>query len=286
MSGTEEPPRFSCFNSLPPELRHMIWDFALPDDTPELYRRPLQPTSTSKAPGSTGPLTVSTGYPVLMHVSREARHRALARTQLRPSAVAGCRIASRALRPELDIVQVSYSGVAPLLWLPAAWQQPGGLAAQLQHVAVEANTLTSYMRAQLADALPHLRSLRSLRVIFMSAAAPLQIGEELIPCRPAGRCALQPFTFGGDEKKKKTKTKLRGTVVSVKGTCRLDCDLDFLYNHLQELVRARLPLWGDDVRIAAWDYEAQTLKLRIVAQVMVHYQLSDGTPSWVEVGDA
>ncbi|KAI1381610.1 hypothetical protein F4677DRAFT_403607 [Hypoxylon crocopeplum] len=266
-------PHFSVFGSLPPELRDMIWDFALPDDIPELYMRPPQPTSTSKAPGESAPLTVCTGFPALMHACREARELATSRIRLRYSLPAQCEIPYRALRPELDIVQISYSGVAALLWLPDFWK--GGIATQLQHVAVEANTLTSYMQAQLADSLQYLRNLRTLHVIFMSTTAPLQIGEELIPRHPSGRCTLLPFT--------RERPKFLSGSTKQKSP---EWDLDFLYDHLQELVRTRLSMWGDDVKIAAWDYEKQTLKLQIVAQVMVHYQPFAGSSCWVEIGDA
>lgn len=272
--STAKMSRFTLFKSLPPELRDMIWDFALPDDIPELYMRPHQSSSPLKALAPPGPLLVQTAYPVLMHVCRESRELTLSRIHLQTSKADHRAIAHRVFRPDLDIIQLSYSGIAPTLWFPEVWRAT--LAPQIQQVALEANTLTAYMRYQLAEALQYLTSLQTLHVIFMSTAEPLQIGEELIPRRPTGRCALRPFT--------PTQEKLKFTVGSPepKGP---EWDLSFLYNHLQDLVRTRVNTWGDKVKIAAWDYEKQSLKLNIVAQVVVRYQANAGVPSWVEIGD-
>ncbi|KAI1630609.1 hypothetical protein F4809DRAFT_654685 [Biscogniauxia mediterranea] len=91
-------PRFTRFTSLPPEIRYMIYDLVLPADVPELYilqADKIPPTITTTTTttttttngtdtdtGTTRPgaakdapphPTVYTAYPVLMHVSREAR---------------------------------------------------------------------------------------------------------------------------------------------------------------------------------------------------------------------
>ncbi|KAI1139602.1 hypothetical protein F5Y05DRAFT_424530 [Hypoxylon sp. FL0543] len=129
--------RFSLFTSLPPEIRAMIWKFALPADTPEILYSDLSRTTIPISPA------VYTNYPAIMHVCREARHLAQKKIQLAYSTEVKCEIPYRPLRPDLDIIRLQYQTGSGRVRHPSltlcgiADLRESELAKQVQHVILD-----------------------------------------------------------------------------------------------------------------------------------------------------
>jgi hypothetical protein len=83
----------------------MIWEFAIPDDEPEVFMHQGIEYWWSRNKARER-MYVDTGFPVLMHVCYESRDfvQRFGGLHFRPSPDALCRIPSRPFRPELDTV--------------------------------------------------------------------------------------------------------------------------------------------------------------------------------------
>ncbi|KAI0843388.1 hypothetical protein F5Y06DRAFT_291298 [Hypoxylon sp. FL0890] len=157
--------RFGLFTSLPPEIRIIIWTFALPRDVPELCFP--QPAGILEF---TSP-TVYTNYPAIIHVCREARCLAQSKIRLTYSSKTKCIVPHRPFRPELDIVYIAVSrgrdpdGLPSLYMIPDLWDSE--LAKQVQHVVITPEDASlRRMWAQVANALRYLPKLRTIHVAF------------------------------------------------------------------------------------------------------------------------
>ncbi|KAI0601797.1 hypothetical protein F4775DRAFT_604681 [Biscogniauxia sp. FL1348] len=318
------PPRFTRFTSLPPEIRYMIYDLALPPDVPELYilqADKIPPTTTittistsssttntnstdnnntntntTNIPGTAHPEasqaapphpTVYTAYPVLMHVSREARVFAQSRTPLRPDPSPSSphprrMVPYRSFQPELDVLYVSWVSFAAFFRRPALFLGAGTLA-RVRHVAVDMMLTTDAPR--LAAAFGRLPALRSLRVVLGSAAGPFWAGAALRRHRCPRRCALR-----GLAPPELARAVVRGGPMTRPRT--LEWYLRYVRGEARDETAAMLLLaaehgeGGEDFEIGAWDRERRELDLEIAAQVLVEYWRPPGEegPRWVEKG--
>lgn len=167
-------------------------------------------------------------------------------------------------------MQINYVGVGPLLWMPDFWRGTG-LSAKLVHVAVEASSMTSYVRSQLADAFRYLESVEVLHLIFRASSSlslSPQIGwgvgegqtAQVVKMAAAaprrGRCKLGPLTELQEELQRQ--------------------HVAFMRKDLQEAVRARVRSWGEGVRVSVWDYEKKCLRLKIVPQMLMEFRGEGG----------
>ncbi|KAI1506237.1 hypothetical protein F5X99DRAFT_127887 [Biscogniauxia marginata] len=290
-SSLSLPPRFTRFTSLPPEIRYMIYDLALPPDVPELYilqADKIPPTTTANTGTAAGPgaekvtpphPTVYTAYPVLMHVSREARTFAQSRTQLRWSAGAQCAVPHRAFRADLDVLYISWFSFMAVFRRPELFLA-AELVARLQHVAVDMILTTNLHR--LVQKFRQLRALRTLRVVFGSAAGPFWVCAALRLRDPLERrYALR--AFAGPE--------LQGVVRGGPMTRprSLEWYLQYVHGEASHETLSMLIMSGEDgddsIEIGAWDREKRELKLKIMAQVLVKYKWSPQEGScWAEKG--
>ncbi|KAI5927931.1 hypothetical protein F4810DRAFT_705828 [Camillea tinctor] len=317
-SSSPPPPpslsRFTRFTSLPPEIRYMIYDLALPPDVPELYilqADKIPPTNittttttTTNNPGTPQDApqrpTVYTAYPVLMHVSREARQFAQSRTCLRPhyypspspsptASSSSCPlllVPYRLFRPDLDVLYVSWFSFGAFFRRPELFLGSATLLSRVQHVAVDMILTTNLHR--LVEKFRQLRSLRSLRVVLGTAAGPFWVCAALRLPHPrlARRCALRPFESAQLE------ATVRGGPMTRPRS--LEWYLRYVHGEARDETRAMLLMAaGDDgaemeMEIGAWDREKRDLDLEIVAQVLVEYQRpagkDGGPPRWVEKG--
>ncbi|CAJ2511215.1 Uu.00g068400.m01.CDS01 [Anthostomella pinea] len=286
----QEATRFTRFSALPPELRHMIWAFALPPDTQELHIlqtpnpavasawvQSATATSTpASIPSALGPapafLTVQTGYPVLMHASREARRTAQSRTTLTWSEEARCAIPTRAFRPDMDILYMPWFSFRGFFRQAETFPSYRALTPQLRHVAIDA--VVTDFPDRLVDSFRYLRSLRTLHVLFGSATGPFRV-EEALRFRRREVWAQAVYADGDagyvfEEARQETESML---LVAGENGGNGPGDGD-----------------GDDDDhglpggIGVWDPDRRTLKLDIVADVFTEYCASaEGSP-WVEKG--
>ncbi|KAK1596449.1 uncharacterized protein LY79DRAFT_65100 [Colletotrichum navitas] len=106
---------FHLFGDFPPEIRVLIWQFAIPENEPEVCI--VQPACDT--PQS---LLVYTAFPVLMHVCHESRQ-LVQNSRLSginfissksANSTAGCLVPSRRFRPELDTLFCPIGGPAAL----------------------------------------------------------------------------------------------------------------------------------------------------------------------------
>ncbi|KAI0900127.1 hypothetical protein F4806DRAFT_455079 [Annulohypoxylon nitens] len=134
------------FHDLPYELRIIIWELSLPEDTQEVcIPWPMQEEEATEIPlpglisrrKFLEPFLVDTAFPVLMHICHESREFAKSRLRFRHSLVAGCPVPFRAFDPELDIMY--YSRVRPPIGRDdGKW---GDFPDGLRHLAVDLHTL-------------------------------------------------------------------------------------------------------------------------------------------------
>ncbi|KAI0484518.1 hypothetical protein GGR56DRAFT_28374 [Xylariaceae sp. FL0804] len=275
--------RFSNFSALPPELRHIIWAFALPPDVPELHVlqvHKIRPTTAS--PSASGmdmdepcvPL-VHTAYPVLMHVCHESRRIAVSQTDLRQSPEARCLVPVRRFRPDLDVLYVSWFGFMAFCRRPDFFI--GDMVASLRHVAVDV-ALTSYPE-RLLEIFRHLRSLQTLHVVFGSTRPPLFASDALSLEMPPRRSVLKPFSASA----------LKGMVRG--GPTTRPRPLDWYLQYVHGELYATLELFkssrvhdnshGGDLGV---DFEKGELKLRLVADAFTEFRYSTDGAHWVEKG--
>ncbi|KAI1206470.1 uncharacterized protein F4807DRAFT_439306 [Annulohypoxylon truncatum] len=189
------------FSDLPFELRIMIWELVLPDKKQEIcIPWPLQeeapPDAFIRPPRSPRkflePFLVDTDFPVLMHVCRESRGFAIARTRFRHSLVAGCPVPFRAFDPDLDIMY--YSRCRPPIG-PDDYKW-GDFPRALKHLAVDVHTLRD--GSYFAEAFCQHFHLRTITCILPAPGAIVLTSARFRP--PYRRCRLraveQPTTSG------------------------------------------------------------------------------------------
>ncbi|KAK2041557.1 hypothetical protein LZ31DRAFT_625542 [Colletotrichum somersetense] len=106
---------FNLFGKFPPEIRALLWQYALPEDEPEVCI--VQPACDTLQS-----LLVHTAFPVLMHVCHESRQfvlnsRLSGINFISPeaaSSTAGCLVPFRLFRPDLDTLFCPVAGPAAL----------------------------------------------------------------------------------------------------------------------------------------------------------------------------
>ncbi|KAI1084043.1 hypothetical protein F5B20DRAFT_363520 [Whalleya microplaca] len=257
-----EARRFPRFAFLPPELRLMIWGFALPTDIPEVHIL----TFPDEISSVTQDLPkVDTGYPRLMHVCREACYFAKAHTTLRYSSVAGCEVACRDFQPDLDILHIT---AHDLRLLSRQIETYKDFAAKIQNLSV----FGGFMFSGFIQTLNFLKNLQTLHITF---GAPISLcfncgdstDSSISHLRPTlPRYAVRPFT---KEEQDKLNRYQRRNYISI--------------SRLHYFIQAGIPDWGGTFDIKAWDRETRTLKLQIVPQILLYFHRSaDGQACWSE----
>ncbi|KAI8965602.1 hypothetical protein F5Y11DRAFT_295875 [Daldinia sp. FL1419] len=185
---------FPKFNNLPIELRHSVWEFALPEDIPEI----CIPWPLEEGPGNRShdliplvrsnylhPFLVDTCFPTIMYVCQESRYLAISRLRFRYSHVAGCPVPFRAFRPDLDTVYITLCRPpTDIITIPRWGRYPPGT----QHVALDLHTIKdgSYLWVLLSD--PTL-DLRTMSCILPASEAILDTAVRFRP--PFRRCRFR-----------------------------------------------------------------------------------------------
>ncbi|KAI1460340.1 hypothetical protein F4805DRAFT_390921 [Annulohypoxylon moriforme] len=182
------------FHDLPYELRVIIWEYALPEDTQEVcIPWPLQEEAASEEEVATRwtqpriclrPFLVDTAFPVLMHVCHESREYAKSRTRFRYSLVAGCPVPFRTFKPDLDIMY--YSRCRPPIGDDDyKW---GNFPLGTKHLAADLHTIRDGSSFQQAFCLYY-----HLKTITCVLPAPGSIVGTSVRFRPpVRRCRLRP----------------------------------------------------------------------------------------------
>ncbi|KAI0873644.1 hypothetical protein GGS24DRAFT_380463 [Hypoxylon argillaceum] len=178
------------FNSLPAEIRQMIWkEAALTSmENPELLI--LVPRSVRlgmySANKSTPLPPVNTAFPAVMHVNREARHIALMYTKMidiGPYPWGKCLVPQRPFRPDIDTLYVSRTHN------PAQEFRSEDME-KVQHLALDMTEfITTGLTSFFAYKSRQMPALRTLRIVLPSARADLDLSAP--PCLPHRRCALR-----------------------------------------------------------------------------------------------
>ncbi|KAI2464549.1 hypothetical protein F4781DRAFT_67023 [Annulohypoxylon bovei var. microspora] len=184
------------FNDLPFELRSIVWEYALPDDTQEVCIPWPLPEETPQRQFENRPIKflepflVDTAFPVLMHVCHESRESAISRTRFRYSPVAGCPVPFRDFRPELDIMY--HSTYRPPTTTPGV--KFGVFAWNLKHLALDLHTLRN--GTYFWTAFSHYYYLRTITCILPASGSIVETAARFRP--PVRRCRLRPVEQPSD----------------------------------------------------------------------------------------
>ncbi|KAI0429254.1 hypothetical protein F5Y09DRAFT_310872 [Xylaria sp. FL1042] len=188
----EAPSCFTLFNSLPPELRQMIWATlvdSIEDRSEVLIHEPSGFVRSSPSP------TVFTGFPAPLHVNREARSIARKRLTLVKCPTAPCMVPVRPFRPELDVLYIPWEAWRSFFLLKEL--QYGDLwLSKLQHVAVDLCICTGF--TVFFHHVHHMPSVRTLRLLLASDHDNYNHNSMLILPHPMARCSLRPIAAGSN----------------------------------------------------------------------------------------
>ncbi|KAI1081622.1 hypothetical protein F5B20DRAFT_534662 [Whalleya microplaca] len=283
-------PAFAIFNSLPFELRTLIWEYALPEDISEvcirwpLDEKPTPPETNNAVDPNTArpkrnkylsPLLVDRSFPVLMHVCRESREVASSRMQFRYSPVAGCPVPFRYFRPDLDILYLSVcrptNNMNAVEWGPFPEDARGA-----QHVALDLHGVRDGRDLWTLVTHPFL----DVQTVTCVLPAPNALIDTALRFRPpVRRCRLQGVlqpSYGGPSH-----------IISVdRGTDRRMSGLSTYLEEVQDMIGQEFINWLDindipvqfsaddlpEYLVKKWDAQECRFRLKFLAQLFEEYR--------------
>ncbi|KAF7515871.1 hypothetical protein G7054_g14390 [Neopestalotiopsis clavispora] len=185
-ASASAPRSRSLFNKLPAELKELIWQHSMPEHVSEIAilpggLRPITPLGPRPDDSAEYSVLINTAYPVVMHVCREWRVFAVARTVFRYSQVAMMDVPTRPFRPDLDI-----------LYLPAEVSNPVWFSGDhrceaAHHIAMQSQTFLNYGARSLA-LMTYFRNMDTLTIVLPSSAGRHPL-KTTFPA-PTTRCQL------------------------------------------------------------------------------------------------
>ncbi|KAI0442846.1 hypothetical protein F4803DRAFT_345414 [Xylaria telfairii] len=181
------------FRSLPPELRQLIWKESVLEAMENSEVLILIPTRVRFGQHTIDKSTpfppVNTGFPVAMHVNREARAIALMHIKLADLGRypwTKCPVPQRPFRPEIDVLYAARSSDPHLDYLKAD-------VVKVRHLALDYTGNIIIDMNRVLDFLPqHMPALRTVQFVLPTAEIDLCDGREL-PLLPHRRCRLRPL---------------------------------------------------------------------------------------------
>lgn len=263
------------FNQLPVELKELVWWHSLPGDVSEVavYPSGLRPNIPLGLPphhDDEDLLLIRTAYPVLMHVCREWRAFAMARTKLRYSPVAMMEVPTRTFRPDLDILYLPAQGFTPV------WFHARLCTIAARQVAMAPQVFLDCGAGSLA-LLTYFRHLEALTIVLPRSAGQLRLSETFTP--PTRRCKLRPVSAAPLDDPEVLSVVLPGCRQPVKTSAFLRWIEEALHRTAQYLMataeREPEATRARSRGVQPWRFQAH-------AQTIVEYHLRDGRPQWLE----
>ncbi|ETS75709.1 hypothetical protein PFICI_12653 [Pestalotiopsis fici W106-1] len=186
-SRVSAPGSKSPFDKLPTELKEFIWQYSMPEHVPEIAilpagLRPITPLGPRPDDSAEHSLVIKTAYPVGMHVCREWRVFAMARTAFRYSQFAMMDVPTRPFRPDLDILYI------PALVSNPVWFSNDSRCEAVHHIAMQSETFLNYGARSLA-LMTYFRNMDTLTIIL-----PASVGRHPLKTTfpaPRTRCRLR-----------------------------------------------------------------------------------------------
>ncbi|KAI0529829.1 hypothetical protein GGR58DRAFT_509128 [Xylaria digitata] len=181
------------FDSLPAELRQMIWKesvLAVMENPEVLIIDPQSVGTSAYIKNSSLPFPlVNIGFPAAMHVNRESRDIALFHlnmVDLSPYPWKKCPVPQRCFRPEIDTL---YSARSVVPQLDFSKEE----IAKVQHLAIDLkDTFVVEMSYFFGYTFLQMPALRTLRLVLPTAREAVDLGFRPL-CVPDRRCALRPI---------------------------------------------------------------------------------------------
>ncbi|KAI0182574.1 hypothetical protein EV127DRAFT_449192 [Xylaria flabelliformis] len=273
---SEQLGHFYLFNSLPPELRQIVWGMSvdsLNDKSELLIHEPshfLRPSHPAPA--------VYIGFPAIMHVNSEARSIAQKRVSFIYSPGAQCMVPVRSFRPELDVLYIPWEAWRSFFLL-REFHYGNVWLSQLEHLAVDiclsTNLAAFFRQAQ------HVPSLRTLRLLISSAHSPFNPSLMLIIPGRIPRCALQPVLLdesrdeGSNEQAASHSTRLWA----------LPSYLDHVNRNTLETANAVWLAADPETWTVVERFVRGASKLVIEVNVLTKFQYSQNGSGFVEMGE-
>lgn len=302
-------PAFSRFGELPTEIRHLIWEFSVPDDEPEVHHLWNFQAGPDDCP------TVDIAWPAAMHTCHDGRVACSRRLMMRklppppspatdssaPSASSSSSASSassqqggrrplpaqvpcRPFRPDLDVLHMGHCFSWPFFHEPpnSHYEKLGGV---VRHLSVD-------QRASVLIIKQAVLVLPALETLIIHVSRPGEANHDPKVARlPRG--AAYGACYDGDLLRRVRPRRLtaaeaaRTTFVpepiGVRTVQTLRTLLDNLDVSLWRLmgeetqIRDRVGL----PRVAAWDYETLTLRVRFEARAFEEKHTDGaGRPEW------
>lgn len=271
----------SPFDELPFELKELVWQYAMPEPLPEVALlpsglRPITPLGPRPDDSAEHSLIINTAYPVLMHVCREWRVFAKAKTSFRYSQVALMDVPTRPFHPDLDVLYI------PAVVSNPVWFSRDSRCEVTRHIAMQSQSFLNYGARSLA-LMTYFRNMETLTIVLPSSAGRHSLEDTF--SAPTARCRLRrigrpalddadalaviqecgPGGGGAPGQVAKVSAFLRWVEATVERTSQ------YLY--------ATQELGADELGQQPRPCEA-------LAQTFVEYRFRNGAPDWDEVPGA
>ncbi|KAI8949714.1 hypothetical protein F4801DRAFT_590881 [Xylaria longipes] len=262
LSPRGTPCCFTLFNSLPPELRQIIWSMFM-DSLEEKSELLIHEPSDFIRPSNLLAPTVYTGFSALFHVNVEARSIAQARMNFTDCPSAQCMVPVRPFRPELDVLYIPWEAWRSFFLLKEFHYGDVWLS-QLQHVAVDI-CLSTNLAAFFRQA-RHIPSVRTLRFVVPSEHNLFNPSSMIILPTPIPRCAVRPFP-------------------ACESLWAMPSYLDHVNESVLKAAEEAMRLAADqETRAVVERYIRGTSKLVIEVNVLTEFRYSPNSSGFVETG--
>ncbi|KAF9885247.1 hypothetical protein FE257_000607 [Aspergillus nanangensis] len=179
--------------SLPFEIRSMIWGYSLPQDVPEVCIG--WPTYLKGDQQLQEPYLVDTAFPVLMHICRETRQFVLSpppksshfAPRFRFSKEAGCKVPYRHFRPELDKFYITNGQYDHMFQI---YEFNHEIMHQCVHLAIEMAiwSASSYWFNDFV--FKHMQNIKTISIVFPSSDSDRYTFDNNVFQPPTRRCRL------------------------------------------------------------------------------------------------
>ncbi|KAH6661303.1 hypothetical protein BKA67DRAFT_81286 [Truncatella angustata] len=269
------------FNKLPIELKELVLQYSMPTEVPEIAflpggLRPIIPLGPRPDDSAEHYLIIYTAYPVLMHVCREWRGFAVARTTLRYSQTALMDVPTRQFRPEIDVLYIPAVDSSPV------WFSADRHCSTTRHIAMQPQTFLNYGARSLA-LMTYFTNMETLTIILPSSTGRHSLHAAF--SAPTARCRLRRISGASlNDLGTLSVVHERGPEARSPGqVARVSALL-----HWVEVVVQRTAqyLWAtqewDSSQHGEQNRNTQASPFEILVQTFIEYRYENGSYHWME----
>ncbi|KAK9772607.1 hypothetical protein AB5N19_04870 [Seiridium cardinale] len=270
----------SSFNILPLELKELVWLLSLPGEVSEVALlpaglRPIIPLGP-RPDDSAEHLVIYTAYPVLLHVCREWRVFAMARTTFRYCQAAMMDVPSRPFRTDLDVLYIPAVDSSPV------WFSGDPRCSVTRHIAMQPHTFLNYGARSLA-LMTYFKNIETLTIVLPSSTGHHSLHATF--AAPSKRCQLRRISNAAlDDLGALSLVQDYGSSTSALGqVAKVSRFLKWIEVAVQRTTQylQATQEWNPSGQ-GERDGCARPLRVGALAQTFVEYRFRNGTGGWTE----